>query len=84
MIHEMFTIYDSKVESFSPPFSAQTRGSAIRSFTDTCNDPGTIINSHPEDFTLFVVGTFDDATAMFELVSTPVSLGVAINFKKEI
>jgi len=81
MILQIFTVYDSKAEAFLAPFFLKARGQAIRSFTDTCNDPEHAFYKHPSDYTLFALGEYDDAQAAFEIYEAPVGLGVAIEFK---
>ncbi len=76
----MFTIFDSKVGAYSQPFFSPTKGSALRMFIDNSNSSSSNINKHPEDYTLFQMGDFDDATASYEPLATPLSLGVAIEF----
>lgn len=76
-----FAIYDSKVGAYMQPFFQQSKGSAIRGFTDVANDSTSGLFKHPEDYTLFELGSFDDSTAQFELYDTPVSCGVAVEFK---
>ena len=80
MIHRIFTVFDEKAGAFLLPFFAPSRGLAIRSFTETVNQPDHVFNKHPADFTLFALGTYDDSSAMFDLAETPESLGLAIEF----
>lgn len=81
MILRAFTVYDSKVEAYLRPFFMQTPAEAIRAFTETVNDGQSPFCKHPEDFTLFEVGTFDESTGFMQASDTLTSLGVAINFK---
>ena len=62
----MFSIYDEKAEIYSRPFYALTVGEAIRTFTDAVNLSDSPYNRHPEDYTLFSVGSFDDQVAELE------------------
>jgi len=62
MIHKMFTVYDSKSETYTPPFFDHAPGRALRTFSDCCNDSGHQFGKHPEDYTLFECGEFDDST----------------------
>lgn len=71
MIHRIFTIYDTKGEFYSPPFHQKTVGLAIRAFKDTATDQATSIAHHPEDFTLYSLGEYDDRTGLFK-TNTPV------------
>lgn len=82
MIHQVFTIYDSKGEVYLPPFCSRTKGEALRMFQETANDLKSNICKYPSDFTLFHLGAYDDAEAKFSLAVTPISLGVAIEFKE--
>ncbi len=80
MITQIFTVYDSKAEAYLPPFFMQSRGLAIRSFTDTVNDPKTQLHNHPGDFMLMYVGKFDDSDCTFDLAKVPENLGLAAEF----
>lgn len=77
MLLHVFTVFDSKTESYLPPFYQPALGAALRSFADVCNDPSHAFNKHPSDYTLFHLGSFDDSTARFDPLVTPVSLGIA-------
>lgn len=83
MILKIFTVFDSKAEAYLPPFFLGSTGLAIRSFTDTVNGTDNNIAQHPEDYTLFELGEYDDANAIINQYSTPKSLGVAIEFKTQ-
>jgi hypothetical protein len=80
MILQVFTIYDSKIESYYKPFYALTKGEAIRSLTDELQQKDSMIAKHPSDYTLFHLGEYDDSTAQFNSLNTPHSLGVATEF----
>lgn len=82
MDYKIYTVYDSKAEAYLPPFFMQSKGQAIRSFITVANDKTHDIGKYPEDYTLFELGEFFDESAGFTLYSTPVSLGVAIEFVK--
>lgn len=83
MIQHIFTVFDSKAAAYLQPFYASTKGVAIRQFSDAVNDPGHQFARHGEDYTLFELGHFDDQNAQFHLHSTPLSIGVAVEFTKE-
>lgn len=84
MIRKMFTIYDSKAELYLAPFFMKTKGEALRAFTDTLSDPQSQIAKHPQDFTLFELGEYDDCHATIDMHQTPISLGVAIEFTQKL
>jgi hypothetical protein len=81
MIHVMFSVYDSKAETYQPPQAYPTAGMAIRSFAAGCNDPQSAFSRWPEDFVLFELGTYDDQTGLMVPHKCPLSRGVAIEFK---
>lgn len=61
-MQKIYIIYDVKSESYTAPTINPARGQAIRSFSDAINNPGSVIHDHPEDFTLFEIGTYDHNT----------------------
>lgn len=54
------SVFDAKAEAFMQPVFVQAKGQAIRSFSDAINDASTNFGKHPEDYTLFVVGEWDE------------------------
>jgi len=83
MLVKIFSIYDSKAQAYLQPFFSPTKGTAIRAFADHVNNPDTDMCKHAEDFTLFEIGEFNDSNAEITLLSTPASLGLAIEHKKQ-
>jgi len=80
MLQKIFAIYDSKAESFTNPVYLNSTGLAVRTFSDSVQDPESPFSKHPADYTLFELGTYDDNTAEFKLLPTPKSLFIAIEF----
>lgn len=83
---KIFSIYDSKVSAFGTPFFQRSTGEAVRAFTDAVNrkDSDNGFAMHPEDYTLFELGSWDDAMASVDMMDSPKSLGVAVQFKVEV
>ncbi len=79
----ILAVYDSKAEMFNQPMFFKAKPEAIRAFSDECNRDGSAIEKHPEDYTLFEIGTYDVETAKLEPLPTPVSLGHGIEYVKE-
>lgn len=77
-LKEVFSIYDSKAEVFHQPMFLNTKGEAIRSFIDEVNREGSPMNIHPEDYTLFHIGSFNQFGGKILPLSTPNSMAVAI------
>lgn len=80
MFLKLFSIYDSKSETYSVPHAVKTRGEAIRSLSDLLREGKHDFALHPEDYTLFELGTFDLLTAEFHLEKTAVSVGKLLEF----
>ncbi len=76
----VYTIYDSKAEAYMTPFFVDKDGQALRDFQDVVQNPETPFAKHPEDYTLFKIGTYDPNTAQLKPLETPVSMGLAIEF----
>lgn len=77
MKQKVFAVYDSKVECYLNPFLMQTKGQAIRSWTDTVVDPKSSFHRHPGDYTLFELGEFDPATGIVTMHKAHINLGTA-------
>jgi len=82
MILKMFTVYDSKAEAYLPPFFMRSTGEAIRSWTQAINDQNSTFSKHPADFTLFMVGEFDDNACAINVLKAIENLGCAIEYKE--
>lgn len=80
MLLKVFSVYDSKSETYGRPFCAKTKGEAIRDFTDVANNKDNNIGKYPTDFALFHLGDFDDNSGVVTPLSVPVSLGLAQEF----
>lgn len=81
---KIYCVYDCKVESYGTPFFFKTKGDALRGFSEVANDLKTQIGKYPQDFTLFELGSYDELTGKFTIYSTPVALGVAIEYVKQV
>jgi hypothetical protein len=57
---QVFSVYDQKAKAFLPPFFFHNEGIARRTFMDMVNKKDHQWNAHPEDYTLFKIGRFDD------------------------
>lgn len=83
MLSKMFTIYDSKSESYLRPFYCSQKGEAIRLFADEAKNPQSGIGKHPEDYTLFEIGTYDDSDASVVMLDAKISLGLALEYSSK-
>lgn len=78
MILKVFSVFDSKLSTYDNPFYFTTEAAAIRAFSDQVNDqsgqgPFAKWSRHPEDYSLFIVGQFDDQLGKLQ-AQTPESL----------
>jgi hypothetical protein len=80
MILKVFTIFDSAVGAYLPPFFARSKGEALRSFTEACNDEKTNFCKYPLDYSLMYLGEYDDGGALFSCVA-PVRVLAATEVK---
>jgi hypothetical protein len=79
MNYELITCHDSAAKAYLPVQNYGSIGLALRAFTDAANDPKHAFNAHPECYTLFHLGSFEDLNATFNIKSTPVALAKAID-----
>lgn len=74
-----FSVHDQAAAAFLRPFFTKTRGQAVRGFSDAVNDAKHEFHAHPEDYTLFYIGEFDEDKGELK-ASVPESLGNALTF----
>lgn len=80
MIHAVFSIHDSKAGAYLPPFILPRVEMAQRTFGDCINSADHQFGAHPEDYTLFELGHFDDDTGQFNLYPEGISLGNGVQY----
>nr|AVQ10272.1 DNA binding protein VP5 [Gokushovirinae environmental samples] len=56
------SIRDVKTDAFMQPFFTRTKPEAIRAFSDAINDPKSQFAQHPDDYSLYLLGEFDDSS----------------------
>lgn len=59
----IYTIFDVASGTYKRPFCAQADGEVLRVFKDMALNKDHEIGAHPEDYTLWRIGTFDDNKA---------------------
>lgn len=69
----VLSVRDKAVEAFGRPMFVLARGQGVRSFTDEVNRAAedNPLHKHPEDYSLWELGTFDDSSGAFELLQEP-------------
>ena len=73
----LYVVRDVKAEFFGDPMLLDNDAIARRLFFDAARDPDTSICKHPEDYALYLVGTYDARTGVISALDTPVHLGNA-------
>lgn len=84
MVVQIFAVFDSKTKAFMQPFFSLAIGSGIRAFVDAVNDASTPFFKHPQDFSLFHIGSFDDQVPRLVALDAPLNLGLAASFKEAV
>lgn len=70
MIHSIFSIYDQAVKSYNQPWFVQSKDLGKRLFIAQVNqDPKTPLYQNAEQFVLYYLGTYDDETCEFALIT---------------
>lgn len=75
----IYTTYDSKSGIYEVPFYSLNNAMAMRSIENhlrTCkeNNPNNQLLQYPEDFTVFLLGSYDQHTGKIESLDTPMSI----------
>ena len=84
MTSHVFAVYDSALGGYLRPFFAPSRAVAIRSFADEVRNPESIFHSHPKDYSLHVLGTFDDLTGTLDQPEAPYRISLASDFVDQV
>lgn len=88
MKYKVVCVYDSGIESYAVPAFVMNVAGAIRSFGDECKRPGSDerpnqLNLHPDSFSLFLLGEFDDSTGEFSC-GKPSQIATAREFVRKV
>ena len=79
MLLKMFSVFDAKADAFLPPFFLHNNGLALRTFGDACNMKDHQFGKHPEDYTLFELGAFEDGSGTLKYTKRLSRLGLALS-----
>lgn len=80
MIKQIYTVFDAAAQLFHQPFYTHNHATAKRSFENAVNDEHHEFSRNAMDFTLFHVGSYDEATGLHTALSAPEALGNALTF----
>ncbi|QXP08554.1 MAG: nonstructural protein [Arizlama microvirus] len=78
-------VYDEKSKIYDSHFFIfGFKGEAIRAFSEIATDSKTMIYKYPQDFSLYMLGTFDDTLGAFDSSKVPELVVRASDFKKDL
>lgn len=77
---QVYAVKDLKVCAYMQPFMQNAKGQALRTFGDTVADKTTMFSKHPEDFELYHIADYDDATGKYVCPDIPELCARAIDF----
>jgi len=85
----LYSIYDSKAEQFSPPQVYHNDMLALRAFEGLVNDDKMLINSYPEDFSIYYVGNLGDSDGRYYIdapdeTRVPMLVGRAVDYVQDV
>lgn len=80
MILKLFSVYDCKVQTYSVPHACKNRLEAARDMGDILKEGTHRFALHPEDYTLFEMGSFDLTTGEYVIEKTPISVGKLLDY----
>lgn len=83
MIMVVAAVYDSKVGAYLPPFFVVNQAVAQRSFADIVKHPDHQIARNPTDYSLFIIGSYNDETAEIRMFPQHINLGLAASYLKD-
>jgi len=79
----VFAIWDDKAKAYMQPFFLPTVGMATRTVGDCVNDPKHNFGMHPEDYTLFRIGTFEDDTGSLTVLEPRETICSCVQLKRK-
>lgn len=71
MIYQIVSIRDKALEAFMRPFFTPAVNAAVRDFQDSIKDTQIPMHKHPEHYSLWHLGEFDDSTGLLRSFETP-------------
>lgn len=78
----IYSIFDRIVDAYSTPFFAMNDEVAKRTLREVVCDSTTMIHSNPDDFSLHLIGVFDDQDANIQPNQQPIFICRATELKR--
>lgn len=85
MVYEICAVFDSAVNCYARPVFVASVRVAVRQFQDEVNrvSEDNPMNRHPEDFSLYHLGTFEDEGGYIARLEKPERIARASDFFNE-
>ena len=77
MKYLLMAIRDRASKVYDRPVPTRSEPEAIRMLADIAKDESTMIGQHPDDFTMFHIGYYDDATGTITPEDAPAKVATA-------
>lgn len=71
MLYRAMSLRDHRVGVFHPPHFFRHEGEALRMLENMVNNPESLVYKVPQDFAIYEVGSYDDASGVFEPLKAP-------------
>jgi hypothetical protein len=75
MIVSLFSVKDKVSDTFGKILEQNNNAEAMRSFSDIVKNPESVISKHPQDYDLYLVGTFDTSSGITDQIITCLANG---------
>lgn len=66
MKQSIVAIFDRKAEAFLKPVVVDSPAAAVRAWGDAINEPSSDFGKHPEDYSMWSIGTYCSSTGTFQ------------------
>jgi len=83
MITQIYVVLDKLAGAYGSPFVMQNDSIAVRDFAFACRQPESSLSRHPEDYSLWCIGAFDDNSGRIAPLEKMRHVGDAINFTSQ-
>lgn len=81
---KIFAILDKKALAYNTPFFFPNKGLALRGFEELANDEKSTVNKYPTDFSIWLIGEFDDKLGIIKSLDKPEFVDEAVNVIKKV
>lgn len=80
MKFNIYSVYDVKACAYARPLYLRSKEELFAAIYETAKEKSTGFYKHPEDYTVYELGTFDELTAKIEYIG-PQSVGTVLDIR---